>query len=235
MSRRISLVIGCFLLIFIVLTVALRLIVPSFVEQQLEALIAEELDAQFIQVTIEPVLGVELLWGRIPRAKIVGEQLRVEDLNVESFHLDSREARISIRDLLLHNEFKYLGAQAVKVTAAVAEEDLNHYFWQTVDPQKNFQISLVPDRILLAGRISVFGNIWDLTLEGDLAVRDGSRLVLVPQELAIEQTRVPAVLLEVISDRYGTILDVRELAVPFEIEELEITDGRVLLYGSAAY
>jgi hypothetical protein len=111
----------------------------------------------------------------------------------------------------------------------LTEEDLNAYFWQEVDQDRLLRLRVAPGEIGLGGQISLWNMEWTITLLGDLEVHQGSSLRFVLKNLEVQETRIPSVLLEVLSEHYDFVVDFGVFPYPVELREVHLQEEQILV------
>ncbi len=220
------------IMLFFMLSIP-RLFLPNYLVGQLEQVIQDQFQPDSLEVEIETRFGWELLGGYFDAVKIQGEGFRYQQLPIDTFSLVSSGLSIDIRDLVRNGQVVYEGSDDLQVVLTVTEAGLNEYFWNHVDPQKNFLIDVQPEGALLAGEIFFLNRRWDLQLFGLFRIRQGTQVLFVPQELAVQETRIPRLLLELISEQYEMVIDFVDLLIPIEVESVELLENQVILRGRA--
>lgn len=221
--------------IFVVLLISAMLILPRFVLPPiLEYYVADYLEQEYggqVRVTISTWLGWELVIGRLRAITIKWEDVVVNDLRIASIWLSGYNVAVDVSALLKHQQLIYLGAERLDGIVTVNEVDLNRFFWQQLDPEQHWQIDLTTDYAVLSGTYSLWQMDWHLSLVGEFSIAKPAQILFIPKEFLVMETRVPALLLELVSEYYTLIIDLRSLPIPIQLDWIELTEQQIVLYG----
>lgn len=227
-QRQKFVVLGLMLLIILLLP---KFILPPIIESHLVELIATELGGT-TTVEIKSSTGWGLLAGKISEITVHGKNWEINRLPLASFTIYSTNLQIDLEKLLKSGSFDYISSGLLNAQAEITETGINHYFWDEVDPKRYFQLSFTPDGAHLGGAFDFWNTIWDLNLLMDVQIYEQQKIALLPQELTVRDTRVPNILIELISDRYGIVIDLSDLPIPLKIDKIELGNENMILYGS---
>ena len=215
---------GAVLVMILLLLSMPRLVLVPLVVQELEDEVGQFLQAQQVQVQLEAPWGWELVFGRLPRLDIVANDARMDALRVFQVTIHGEQIRFDPRSLWQDKELVYTEASSLWGEMILTEEDLNAYFWQEVDQDRLLRLRVAPGEIGLGGQISFWNMEWTITLLGDLEVHQGSSLRFVLKNLEVQETRIPSVLLEVLSEHYDFVVDFGVFPYPVELREVHLQE-----------
>lgn len=221
-------------LIVIVVLLLPKLILPQLIEAEVASVIEAELGGS-VKVDINSRTGWGLLSGNISEISIDGSNWNINGMPLASFNFDAINLKIDVRKLLQDGILEYLSSDNINVVAEITEAGLNQYFWDNVDSNQHFKIGFTEAGANLVGEFSFWNTDWDLNLLMDIQIRNGEKIVLIPRELVVLETRVPNVLIELISEHYAIVIDLTALSIPAQIDELTLTSEKMILYGSGAF
>ena len=220
---------GAVLVMILLLLSMPRLVLVPLVVQELEDEVGQFLQAQQVQVQLEAPWGWDLVFGRLPRLDIVANDARMDALRVFQVTIHGEQIRFDPRSLWQDKELVYTEASSLWGEMILTEEDLNAYFWQEVDQDRLLRLRVAPGEIGLGGQISLWNMEWTITLLGDLEVHQGSSLRFVLKNLEVQETRIPSVLLEVLSEHYDFVMDFGVFPYPVELREVHLQEEQILV------
>ena len=220
---------GAVLVMILLLLSMPRLVLVPLVVQELEDEVGQFLQAQQVQVQLEAPWGWDLVFGRLPRLDIVANDARMDALRVFQVTIHGEQIRFDPRSLWQDKELVYTEASSLWGEMILTEEDLNAYFWQEVDQDCLLRLRVAPGEIGLGGQISLWNMEWTITLLGDLEVHQGSSLRFVLKNLEVQETRIPSVLLEVLSEHYDFVMDFGVFPYPVELREVHLQEEQILV------
>ncbi len=221
-------------LVILAVLVLPRLLLPPIIENSLAELLESQLGGT-ITVNVETRYGWELVRGRFSTISIEGNDGNWNGLPIAFFRIIGQDVEIDLRLLLETKQFSYRGLQSFAAELRITEADLNQYFWHELDPNQFFRIDLLPNQAALNGTFELWQIDWNVSLLNELEIFDQTKISIKPVDFLIFDTRVPAVLLELISGNYTLVLDLSGLPIPIKLDRIELTDEELILYGSEAF
>lgn len=219
--------------VVIVLLVGLtQVLLPPVLESRVERSLRERLtEADYLKVDIQAWPALASLLGRFHVIRIDARNFVVDKLPVEAFLVEGREVRLNTGALYHNGELLVENAADLRLTVLLTEDSINRYFWEQVDPEKRFQVSLTPQGAVLEGAVAFFGQQLDLTLRGVFEIRDQTRLIFMPEALTVENVAVPQVLLKSLVEDKALIMDLAGLPIPLVIDEIRLETGQLYAFG----
>ncbi|HKM43657.1 MAG TPA: DUF2993 domain-containing protein [Limnochordia bacterium] len=199
------------------------------ITSQLQREIEGSLQAREVQVQVKAPWGWELFFGRLPGLEFTAWDAVIDDLQVSKVELHGEQIRFDPRLLWQEQELVYTDAENVQGEIVVTESALNELLWEAVDPDRFLSLKVVPEGINLEGTINIWNMEWTVTVTGDLQVHDGTALRYVLKDLALLDTRFPAVLLDVLSDHYEFVIDFGVFPYPVELEDVFLAEQQILI------
>jgi len=195
--------------------------------------LSEQLKAYFSAEQAEVVLtapwGWEPLFGRIPELSVVLINAEADGLKIARAEFSGADIRFDADSLWRGKDFVYAAASQLSGTLTVTEQALNEIFWREVDPERNLRVEIERGNIILTGEVPFWTGRFDVQLRGVLEVWEQSGLRLVLQNLEVEGTRVPGILLEVLNQNYDLVIDLSILPEPAAISAVELLQGKMLI------
>lgn len=216
----------------IALAVASQLMLPGLVEQRIEAGLQQSFEqVSLVRAEVRAYPALALLGGRIHAINLDLRRVNLGGLTVDAVLLDGRNVVLDVPKLLSGRGVEVTAADSLRATFVISEDDLNEYFWSQVHTSRFFKVDLERGRAVLQGSLNFLGRELDVTVAGIFKVTGGTRVNFVPQEITVENTSVPRMLMEMIAKEWGIALDLQQAALPLVVEELLVEDGQLLIYG----
>lgn len=217
----------------VALMVAGQLALPKLVEKRIEAGIVRSFDdVKFVDADVTAYPAFNLFVGRITSINLDVRRAAMGDLTLDAILLDGRNLTVDMRRLIAGEGVAVRSADSLKATFVIDEDDLNRYFWERVNQSQFFSVSLERGKAILSGRIRLLGRVLDVTVGGHFLVEGGTNVSFVPQEVTVENTRVPQLLLDLIVQEWTIPLELDQEAIPLVITDLLVEDGKLLIYGT---
>lgn len=227
MKRR-SLIIVVMILLLVVLGVPRVFLLPR-IERELQKDLGGDLQARAVQVQIKAPWGWELLFGNIPRLELTAHDAVIDGLRVARVDLYGEQIRLDPRSLWQERELVYIDASKLGVDLVVTENSLNELLWSEVDPDRFLRLAVSPAGVDLGGTLSLWNMEWNITVRGGLEVRNGTSLAYVLTTFEVEETRIPSILLEVLSENYDLVIDFGVFPYPIEIKDVFLEEQQILV------
>lgn len=222
-----------FLLVLLLLGLP-KLVLPRLVEHELEQELQNRLGSP-VMVDVKSRYGWDLVFGKVSFIAIEGHDWHIDGLAIDHVCFQGEDFRLDVSRLIWQGEFVYIGCRELIAELVLTEVAIDQYLWDKVDPNRNLSIGLQQTGASLSGEFDVWGTLWTLNLSGEFRILDQTSIIFVPKELIIADTRVPSILLEIISEHYALTFNLGELPLPLKIDSIELADKRLVLYGSEVY
>lgn len=206
-----------------------RLVLLPRVEQEFEAELQSRLQTEQAQVDIIAPLGWELVMGRIPRLEISISDATIKGLDIERAEFQGEDLLFVPATLWRERELVLTDASNLTGEMVISQGALNKLFWEEVDPERHLSMVVTREGLGLQGTVAVWNLEWTITLLGELEVVDGSALRFVVKNLEVEETRLPAIVLDVLSDNYSFVMDLGVFPYPVEITAVETLEEEILV------
>jgi hypothetical protein len=205
---------------------------PRMVEQRLAIGIGKSMGpAERVSVQVMAFPALQLLAGRLQRLTVDVRQVELDGLKVEAFLVDAQNLVIDAQKLRRGEGVQVRAADSLRVSAVIAEEDLNAFFWSKLDPSRAFSIELEPDVARLRGSVSFLGHSIGLTVNGHFEVVQPTQVSFVVDEVKVEKMSLPRFLMESLAKRWSVQIDLAQSAVPLEISDVRVGRERLFIYG----
>ena len=212
-----------------------QLFLPPLVEKQIEAGIARSFgDVKFVRADVRAVPALMLLGGRLDAINLDVRRAALGDLTIDAILLDGRNLKVDTASLVTGRGVRIRSADALLATFVIAEDDLNHYFWRQVNDSQFFRVALERGEAVLAGRVNLLGRGLDVTVRGAFQVDGATTVTFLPRDVRVENTRLPQFLVDMIVQEWTIALELDQEAIPLEITDLLVEDGKLLIYGRGA-
>jgi hypothetical protein len=183
-----------------------------------------------VHVNISTFPAVELLQGTVDNLAVDVREAVMSGLTIEAFLVDAHNLQIDMPALRQDKKLIVQAADALTVTATVAEADLNAYFAQ-VSGTSNLKVKLDPAETTLTGDVFVLGRPVEITVKGHFAITGPTRVAFVVDDLLVLQTRLPKFIVEPLAGKWSAEFDLAKAPVPLEIKDLRIEKERLYIYG----
>ena len=225
-KHRIAVLLLC--LVFILLLIPKWILTPIT-----SRTLAKHLGARFkteeVSVHLDAGWGWNLFFGRLPKIELEIKDGVMEELPVQFVSLVGYDVEFEPWELFIHENFVYKTSGSLQLEAHVEEAGLNDYFWREVDPTRSLRVVIEDNALRLQGTVSVWNIPWNVMLEGVLQVWKKTALRFVPHNLVVEETRVPPLLLEIINEHYGLVVDFDDFPFPIVITDVRMREGVVVV------
>ncbi len=153
----------------------------------------------------------------------------MDGLHISRMEFHGEQIRFDPRSLWREQEVVYTEASNVRGELLITEDALNELLWEEVDPDRFLRLQVSSEGVDLGGTISVWNMEWTITLRGDLEVHHGTALRYVLKNFEVQETRIPAILLEVLSENYEFIIDFEMFPYPVEIKDVLPQERQILV------
>lgn len=210
-----------------------QLWLPRWVEDRIEAGMRRSFtEVQWVNADVRAVPAYVLLGGRMNSVNLDARRVALGDLMVDAVLLDGRNVVVNMPKLLSGRGVEVRSADYLKATFVIAEDDLNRYFWEQVNHSQFFRVDLERGQAVLRGRLNLLGREMDVRVAGVFEANGGNRISFVPKEVTVDNARVPQLLLDMIAREWSLSLELDQDAIPLEITDLMVEDGKLLIYGT---
>lgn len=209
-----------------------QFLLPTVLETRIERALGQRLTkADYLEVDIQAWPALASLVGRFHRINIEARDFVVDKLPVGAFLIQGYQVRLNPGALYHNGQILLENAADLRLTALFTEKGINEYFWEQVDPEKRFRITLTQEDAVLEGTIAFFGQQIALALRGVFEIRDQTRIIFIPEALTVENVTVPQVILKSLVEDKALIMDLAGLPVPLVIDEIRLEEGQLYAFG----
>lgn len=206
-----------------------RLLVIPYLVRGLENELGSSLNSQDVEVNVQAPWGWEVFSGNVPGLEVAARDAIIDGLQIARVELKAQRVLFDTRSLWQGPELIYTLAGDVHGEILVTEDALNELLWREVDPERLLRLQVSPEGIGLKGTLNFLNMDWTLEVQGDLEVQDGRALRYVLKNFAVQETRIPSILLEVLSENYEFVIDLGVFPYPVEIQGVFPEDGQILV------
>ncbi len=215
------------------LLVVSQLVLPRTVETRIEKELQSALPgARFVRASVEASPGLKLLAGRIDEVDLDLRRVPLGDLVVDALLVDGRGLIVDVPRLVQGRGVEIKEAEELRATLVIAEADLNEYFWSQVHEARFFRVSLDKGRALLTGEVNLLGRSLEVYVSGVFRVEGPASVAFIPEEVSLQNARLPEALLDLITQEWAVVLDIGKTPFDLALDELHIEDGQLLIYAS---
>lgn len=223
-----GLLVAILVIVLIFLSVPRLFFIPQL-HEAIEADLREALHSEQVQVRLKSQWGWDLLFGRISSLAIVIEDATIDGLDVARVEIQGQDILFQPTTLWRERELVLTDTTDLWGEIVIAEDAVNDLFWREVDPERNLSIDVDPEGLGLRGSLAFWNTEWTITLRGDLQVRNGSALRFVVKNLEVEETRIPPVLLEILSESYDFGINFGSFPYPVEITDIHFLEHQIIV------
>lgn len=204
---------------------------PLVLERSLEESILAAVDeAESVRVEIEAFPALLLLTGRIPSLSLDVRQAVFNGLNVEAFLVDGENIVVDLPKLRQGEGLEIKKADSMRVSAVVAEADLNAYFAKE-SGDSGVNIQLGPETSTVNGNLSVLGQKIQLSVKGHFQVIAPASVAFVIDDILVAQARLPRFITDPLAGKFAVTIDLADSPIPLEIRDIRVADQRLYIYG----
>jgi hypothetical protein len=209
------------LAVIIVLLAIPRLVLLPKVVNGLESALADALHTEEVNLSITAPWGWELLLGRIPSLSFSARRAQVEGVEISRVEVQGEELLFEPWLLFRQGELSLTRVSELTGSLVITEDALNEFFWREVDPSRLLMLEVWPHGLAVAGTVNIWNMDVSVRILGDLVVHDGSTLRFVVKDLAVQDTRIPPLLLEILKESYVFAVELGEFPLPLELRAVE--------------
>src|SRR5690554_1981065 len=146
--------------------------------------------------------------------------------------VDGRGLIVDVPRLVQGRGVEIKEAEELRATLVIAEADLNEYFWSQVHEARFFRVSLDKGRALLTGEVNFLGRSLEVYVSGVFRVEGPASVAFIPEEVSLQNARLPEALLDLITQEWAVVLDIGKTPFDLALDELYVEDGQLLIYAS---
>lgn len=206
-----------------------RLILIPRLSQELQSDLQQSLYTEEVQVNIRAPWGWELVGGRIPDISITVKDGTLEGLDISWAEFHGTDLHFEANTLWRERELKFTDLSGLDGELFMSEAALNELFWREVDPDRHLKVLVSPEGLGLQGTVSLWNMEWAINLLGELEMIEGSALRFVIKNIEVHETRIPSVLLEVLSSNYNFLIDLGGFPYPVEITGIHLLEQEIMV------
>ncbi|NLL42429.1 MAG: DUF2993 domain-containing protein [Firmicutes bacterium] len=226
MIKRYKLPIAVIAIVLVAIGVPRIFLVP-YLERQLQAEFAQVLQADEVRVDVQAPWGWELLLGHVPGFDFAASDAVIDGLQISRVKLFGEQIRFDPRLFWQEQDLVLTDVSAIGGEGTVTEAALNAFLWERVDPDRLLQIEISPEGVDLVGTLSLWNIEWTVTVRGELEVLNGTSLRYVLKDIGVQETRIPNLLLEVLSENYELVVDFGVFPYPVEIKDVHLQEQQI--------
>ena len=226
--KRYRLVLAGVAIILVIFAIPRVLLIPRL-SHELAKQLGQSLKTSDVQVSIRAPLGWELLFGRLPGLNLIARDAVIDGLPISRVEFHGEQIGFDPRSLWKEQEVVYTEASNLRGEIAITEDALNELWWEEVDPDRFLTLQVSPQGVDLGGIMNFWNMEWTITVRGDLQVHHGTALRYVLKNFEVQETRIPSILLEVLSENYEFIIDFGVFPYPVEIKDVLPQEQQILV------
>lgn len=203
-----------------------RLFLLSRVEEELQAELAAALGTEQLELALRAPWGWELVLGHIPGLSLAARNAVLEGVEAAAVHLKAEEILFQPWTLFSRGELVLSGISQLTGFLVITEQALNEVFWREVDPSRQLWLEVSPEGLALVGTVNIWNAEVSLRILSQVVV-EGGALRFVVKDVAVQEARIPPLLLEAFGESYNFSLDVGELPLGVEMQGVELLDHEI--------
>ena len=224
--KRPWVVVPLFIVILILLALPRVVLLPRLTAE-LKGELAAALETAELDLTVEAPWGWELLMGRIPSLALTARDAGLEGVDVSQLNLEAEEILFQPWTLFTQHELVLTSLSSITGSLLVSESALNEAFWREVDPSRRLWLEISPQGLAVLGTVGIWNMDVSVRVLGDVVVENGSALRFVLMDLAVQDARVPELLLDMLRDSFDFTVDFGEFPLPVEMQVVELLEHKM--------
>jgi len=214
---------GVSIILLVIIIIISQLFLPPFAADKLRDVFEQETDSiDKLEINIASFPALKILIGRVDHVFIESDGLQLDHLYLDSFD-------VSYRDIVLQKGSFY-GINTY-LEAVISEKAIDEYISATYPELNDFQLKITPEQVLLEGSINFFEAIFNLKLSGNFVINDQEDIYFVPDDLQVENIKIPVNLLKSYVEKVDFSFNLDELGIPLDISELKLMSGYIIISG----
>lgn len=218
---------GTVLAMIAAVLILLELVLPATLNGMLGASLTKQFEANNVEAETSGRPALFWLTGRIPRLQVTAVKGRLDRLAFEDLSADIQDARIDLVTLLQSQRISLRNPQKLSVRMAVSEESLAELLRQEMKGFEQVRVQIHPEKIDISGAYGV-GGVFSLPLQVEGRVEtDGDTVRFVPSYFKVGGRSVRQ--LGSLGGKGVMLLDVKRIAVPLLIADIQAQEGRLTI------
>ena len=228
-ARSICLVVGLLPAVILILSGCTTVVVRRGVEKRVERRLHEVLGpAERYEVRIRDTRDAELVRGFARRVEVQGRRIRARDqMELETLDLALVDLRYEGGDPY------FVSVRRSDLEISFTDAALNRYLrvhQARYDPEIVFE----PDRVRVKIVYPFLGVPTTIRAEGTFLIREGRQLLFDADKADVSFLDQPGFGEKFVEDRVNPILDMSRIDFPARLESVQLLQGRIKAYGTAA-
>lgn len=210
-----------------------EVLLPAYYAEQVESGLRKQVSrVEGLDVKISSRPALLLLTGRIQHGSVMAKEMRLQGAEVQDLQIE--EVTASYKNLVIANTPE--GVKAVAGTntffrAKFREADLNQYLNRRFQDFEQLKLDLKEDLATLALQVTLFNTKISLKIAGNFQVVDQQVIRFVPQDLELENVKIPSILLNQLAKQVEFEIKLQEYPLPLDLQEIRIEEGNLLVLG----
>ena len=221
--RRKSRILWLIIIIVLSLILLAQIILPGLAENSLRDIFYDrtaKIEELIINVAAFPAF--KILRGRLDYIDVNTKGIVIDDLYIDMMSVKYRD--------VVYGKTGFDGDNTA-LKAVITQEAINNYIVEQYPDLKNFSININPEQVLFQGYINFFEARINLTLTGNFIINDNDRIYFIPDDLKVEDIKIPVNLLKQYIEKLNFYFDLKELNIPLSIEEIRLSSGQIDIVG----
>ena len=218
---------GTVLAVAAAILILLELVLPATMNGMLEASLVKQFEAGAVQAETSGRPALLWLTGSIPHVQMKATKGRLDRLAFEEFSAEIQDARIDLLSLLQSHRISLQNPRKLSARLVISEESLAEILRQDMKGFEQVRVQIHPEQIEISGAYGV-GGVFSLPLQVEGRIEtDGDTARFVPTYFKVGGRSVRQ--LGSLGGRGVMLLDVKRVAVPLVIADVQAKEGQVTI------
>lgn len=211
------------ILVLLLFILGAELLLPRLARQKFREILVRESDSiEELAISASAFPAFKILLGRLDYVEIKAAEVVVDGLSLKSLLLKYQDVRL--------RDQSFSGDNTI-LQILLEEEGLNRYIKARYPELKDFTIGLLPGQVVLGGAVTFLEATIRLQLAGRLFITEQAEIEFVPENLQVEDVKIPLNLIQKYVNKLGFSFDLKELEIPLTIDQIEVSAGELRIIG----
>ncbi len=222
-----------FIVVLIVLAVVVfggaQIVLPGFVQKQLEAQIGGQLQAESVNLHVESSPALRLALGDVDVFRGDLENVKLGTLNFADIHFDIANMQLDPVDLLMNRRVTIKSLGSGEIEGTVTQNDLQHFLEANVKGLNINQVIVKSDGLEIVGTIDIGVITGTADIKGRLELNQ-NQLQFSPQRFEINGAGIGGLNAGVLKPI--AVYDFGKFPIPVTAQRLDTENGEIHVYVS---
>lgn len=208
-----------------------QLYLPPFMEARVAEGLQKATGIHSLDVRLHTFPAVRLLTGVVGRMAVSADDVMVDDLRIELLHLEARDVRVDMAQLLRGRSFSLRSTEDLWVRLTVTAAALTEYADTRPELPAGIRVDVTERGVELTGRIALLGNTFDAAIIGRFEPDGHTGIVFVPDDISVDGRSLPPFMVAALHQAYTVKVDLGDGPLPIVVEEVIHTAGEFIVVG----